>query len=48
MDFEIDDFYVGPGIRYISSDSDDIRKAINDYLTDEQKYMIVEIEEYDD
>jgi hypothetical protein len=48
MDYEIDDFYVGPPLRYIDSEKESLKKFINEYAIDEQKFMLIEIEEYDD
>lgn len=48
MDFEIDDFYVGPPLQQIDFLKESLRKFLNKRLSDEQKFMIVEIEEYDE
>lgn len=48
MDYEIDDFYVGPPLRYIASDDESLKKFMNDYLSDDRKFMIIEIEEYEE
>jgi hypothetical protein len=48
MDFEIDDFYVGPPLQTIDSNNENLKKFLNDWLSDEQKFMLVEVEEYDE
>ena len=48
MDFEIDDFYVGSPLQQIDFSKESLHKFLNKRLSDEQKYMIVEIEEYDE
>ena len=47
IDFEIDDFYVGPPLRNVDSTKEDLKKFLNDWLSDEEKFMITEIEEYE-
>lgn len=46
MEYEIDDFYVGPPLQQIDTTKYDLKKFLNDWLSDEQKFMITEIEEY--
>lgn len=47
MDYEIDDFYVGPPLIRITT-IEHMKKYANEWLNDEQKFMLIEIEEYDD
>lgn len=44
--YEIDDFYVGPSLPNINFEKEDLRKFLNDWLSDEQKFMTIEIEEH--